>query len=98
MAPNNIPVSAGTNGWEYVTIPAGNAFYGYHNNTKTEIRFRKFSTTDWYTKLKHYSNNYKQTELNLLVDEFNTYALKFDINMEKEGGNATVGLFNGLKK
>ena len=51
-----------------------------------------------YTKLKYYSSSYTQKEINALVDEFNFYTFKFDINREKEGGNLTAGLFDNLKK
>lgn len=66
--------------------------------TKLFNRIKELELTNIYTKLKNYSNNYTQTELNALVEEFNYYTLKFDINMIKEGGNPTAGLFDNLKK
>lgn len=61
-------------------------------------RIKELELTLTYTKLKYYSNNYTQKEVNELVDEFNYYALKFDINRVKEGGENTVGYFDNLKK
>ena len=42
--------------------------------------------------------NYTQSEKNALVDEFNYYALKFDINRVSEFGDAAVGYFDNLKR
>ena len=61
-------------------------------------RIKELELTLTYTKLKYYNSNYTQKELNALVDEFNFYTFKFDINREKEGGNATAGLYDNLKK
>lgn len=61
-------------------------------------RIKELELTQMYTKLKYYSSSYTQKEVNALVDEFNFYAFKFDVNREKEGGNASVGLFDSLKK
>ena len=61
-------------------------------------RIKELELTLTYTKLKYYSINYTQNEVNALVDEFNYYALKFDINSIKEGGEPTVGYFDNLKK
>ena len=61
-------------------------------------RIKELELTNTYTKLKYYSANYTQSEKNALVDEFNYYALKFDICLVKEGGEATVGLFDNLKR
>ena len=61
-------------------------------------RIKELELTNTYTKLKYYSANYTQSEKNALVDEFNYYALKFDICLVQEGGEATVGLFDNLKK
>ncbi len=66
--------------------------------TKLYDRIKELELTVIYTKLKNYSNNYTQEEKNLLVDDFNYYTLKFDINMVREGGDATAGLFDELKK
>ena len=66
--------------------------------TKLYNRIKELELTVIYTKLKNYSTNYTQAELNLLVDDFNYYVMKFDINCIKEGGVATVGLFDNLKK
>lgn len=51
MEANHIPVSTTDSGWTYSTRPVGANFYGYHNSTSTEIKFRKFSVTDWYVAL-----------------------------------------------
>ena len=51
MEANHIPTSSDNSGWSYSTRPAGENFYGYYNDTKTEIKFRKFSATDWYVAL-----------------------------------------------
>ena len=61
-------------------------------------RIKELELTLTYTKLKHYSSSYTQKEINALVDEFNFYTFKFDINREKEGETLTVGLFDNLKK
>ena len=51
MPANHIPVSTDNSGWSYSTRPVGTNFYGYHNSTNVEIKFRKFSVTDWYVAL-----------------------------------------------
>ncbi len=51
MSANHIPVGSEDNGWQYATRPAGTNFYGYHNSANVEIKFRKFSATDWYVAL-----------------------------------------------
>jgi hypothetical protein len=61
-------------------------------------RIKELELTLTYTKLKHYSSSYTQKEINGLVDEFNFYTFKFDINREKEGDTLTAGLFDNLKK
>lgn len=61
-------------------------------------RIKELELTMIYTKLKFYTHNYTKQETNALVDEFNFYTLKFDINREKEGGALTQGLFDNLKK
>ena len=61
-------------------------------------RIKELVLTLTYTKLKHYSSSYTQKEINGLVDEFNFYTFKFDINREKEGEFPTTGLFDNLKK
>lgn len=61
-------------------------------------RIKVLEMTLIYIKLKDYPHNYTQTEKNSLVDEFNTYVTKFDMNRVKEGGAATLGLFDSLKK
>lgn len=61
-------------------------------------RIKELELTLTFTKLKNYSANYTQKEVSALVDEFNFYVYKFDINKEKEGGEPTVGLFDNLKK
>ena len=61
-------------------------------------RIKELELTQMYTKLKYYNSSYTQKELNALVDDFNFYAFKFDVNMVKEGGSASVGLFDNLKK
>ena len=61
-------------------------------------RIKELELTVLYTKLKNYSDSYTQAQKNLMVDEFNNYVLKFDINVVKEGGTPTLGLFDNLKK
>lgn len=61
-------------------------------------RIKELELTSTYTKLKYYANNYTQEEKNRLVDEFNHYTMKFDINRIKEGGDLTKGLFDELKR
>lgn len=61
-------------------------------------RIKELELTLIFTKLKYYTSSYTQKEINALVDDFNFYAFKFDINKVKEGGDATVGLFDNLKK
>lgn len=61
-------------------------------------RIKVLEMTLTYIKLKDYSHNYTQTEKNFLVDDFNAYVTKFDMNRIKEGGTATSGLFDNLKK
>ncbi len=65
---------------------------------KLRDRIKELELTNTYTKLSYYSSNYTQSEINALVDEFSYYVLKFDINMVKENGNSTTGLFDYLKK
>ena len=61
-------------------------------------RIKELELTLTYTKLKYYSNNYTQNEVNALVDEFNFYTYMFDINREKEGVDTVTGLFDNLKR
>lgn len=60
-------------------------------------RIKELELTNTFTKLKFYAANYTQSERNALVDEFNYYALKFDINLVQEHGESTVGYFDNLK-
>ena len=61
-------------------------------------RIKELELTNIYSKLKFYAANYTQSEKNALVDEFNYYALKFDINRVSEFGDAAVGYFDNLKR
>ncbi len=61
-------------------------------------RIKELELTNIYSKLKFYAANYTQSEKNALVDEFNYYAVKFDINRVSEFGGATVGYFDDIKK
>ena len=65
---------------------------------KLHSRIKELELTVLYTKLKNYPDDYTQAQKNLMVDEFNSYVLKFDINVVKEGGTSTSGLFDHLKK
>ena len=67
-------------------------------HAKLYDRIKELELTSTYTKLKYYANNYTQDEKNRLVDEFNHYTMKFDINRIKEGGELTSGLFDDLKR
>ena len=67
--------------------------------TKLYDRIKELELTNIYTKLMYYTNNYTQSEVNALVDDFNYYILKFDINRYREGNNnATAGLFDSKRK
>ena len=61
-------------------------------------RIKELEMMVLYTKLKNYPDDYKQSEKNLMVDEFNNYVLKFDMNLAREGGLPTVGMFDNLKR
>ena len=67
--------------------------------TKLLGRIKELELTNIYTKLMYYTANYTQSEINALVDDYNYYILKFDVNRYREGSsNATAGLFDSLKK
>lgn len=61
-------------------------------------RIKELELTVIYTKLANYTNNYTQAEINSLVEEFNRYVAKFDINLVRENGSSTLGLFDSYKK
>ena len=66
---------------------------------KLRDRIKELELTNIYTKLMYYTGNYTQSEVNALVDDYNYYILKYDVNRYREGStNATAGLFDNLKK
>ena len=66
--------------------------------TKLYDRIKELELTNTYTKLMYYTSSYTKKEVNALVDEYNYYILKFDINRYREGSTfATAGLFDSLK-
>ncbi|MBR2321687.1 MAG: hypothetical protein IKA57_06085, partial [Clostridia bacterium] len=66
--------------------------------TKLYERMKEIELTLIYTKLRYYRGDYSQEVINQMVDDFNYYSSKFDINRVQENGAATQGMFDAYKK
>lgn len=66
--------------------------------TKLYERMKEIELTLIYTKLRYYHGDYSQEVINQMVDDFNYYSSKFDINRVQENGAATQGMFDAYKK
>ena len=66
--------------------------------TKLYERMKEIEITLIYTKLRYYRGDYSQEVINQMVDDFNYYTSKFDINRVQENGAATQGMFDAYKK
>ena len=62
-------------------------------------RIKELEVSLTYTKLSYYRANYAQSELNVLIDEFNYYTAKYGITLVKEHADfITTGMFDGFKQ
>lgn len=64
--------------------------------TKLYERIIELELTNIYTILTYYRDNYKQADLNKMIDDFNYYTSKFGIIHYREGTAALVYATNGM--